>query len=72
MSDNKSPQFPWILRILDVLNDDVWKITILASKMLSCSLEVNEFEPHSGYCVHFWNNTFGKCMNPNILQVYVK
>ena len=31
--------------------------------LLGCVILVNEFKLHSLYCIHFLDNTLGKCMN---------
>ncbi len=36
-------------------------------KAMDCGIVVSEFEPQSGYYVHFRANTLGKGMNPLIL-----
>ena len=36
------------------------------TKVLDCSLEVNEFELKSSYYIHFWANTIRKGMKPFI------
>ena len=43
----------------------------LMTNMLHCDLEVNKFEIHLHYYIHFGTNSFGKGMNSLFLPVIV-